>query len=536
MRKAAYVSLILGFGLSALVVLPVACGSSAAHPGALVDDRDGGLEIVKDGSPTIDTGVDAPPPPPTDGGPTTVSITTGDGGAANDISFGDNGLVNCGSAATSVPVAITNTGKATLQWTALLSAGATRYTLSPASGAVSPGGTATLQIIPAAIPATSEVTTDLYGGVVTIQTSATNDTTHVIQLHQTARGVILKSTLGNALNFGSQAVSLTANSPFSLTNSGNIPAVVNLAVGSAAFGLLPPNGAPSIPFTISANGTAAPTVTFSPTNVQNYVDTMITSLVQPDAGAQVGTCYPLPGSVTLAGSGNNTVVINPTNVDFGTTDCGTTNTPKTVTLTNKGAAITFSTVLVKGVNSPFVVTPSSGSVAPNGVQVFTVTPSPVPKPSSTTPNGFGDVLTITTNDGTPTQHNVALNQTARGAILQFSPVAISTSGKAGLTVFATFAVGNAGNYPGTYKLGGGSQTTAVTQTSGGSGTWESNLWDGNLVGGAGTTGTLSVVDPPAGAQYLGHIKLTIQPNSNGAPTILCADPPPDLELSAIGTP
>jgi hypothetical protein len=535
MRKAAFVSLILGFGLTGLVALPVACGSSAAHPGSLVTDSDGGLEIAKDGSSSgsVDTGTDSPPPPPPlDGGPTTVSITAGDGGTANDISFGDTGLVNCGSAAVSVPVSITNTGKFALTWTAALSAGATHFTLSPVSGAVSPGGTSTLQIIPNAIPSVSAVTTDLYGGVVTIQTSASNDTTHVIQLHQTARGVILNSTLGSALAFGSQAVSLTANSPYSLTNTGNIPATVNLAVGAAPiFGVLPPSGANSIPFVIAANGTAAPTITFSPSALQSYADTMVTTLVGP----AVGTCGPLPPNVTLSGSGNNTVLLSPTNLDFGTTNCGTTAAFQQVLLTNKGAQITFTTALAKGANSPFVVTnaPAGNTVPPNGIMTFTITPKTVPKPSSTLANGFGDTLTITTNDGTPSIHNITLNQTARGAILQFTPLAIATVGLGGASQFAAFTVVNAGNYQGTYKLGNGTAAGAVTQTTGGAGTWSSNLFAGNLVGGASSAGILTVVDPPAAQQFLGHVTLLIEPNAVGD-TILCADPPPDLELSATG--
>jgi hypothetical protein len=531
MRKAAFVSLSLGLCFSGLVVLPVACGSSAAHPGSLVTDTEGGTTVHNDGSVVVDTGSDAPVAP-TDGGPTTVAITTSDGGPATDISFGDNGLVNCGAAATSVPISITNTGKGTLTWTASLSAGSTRYQLSPVSGAVSAGGTSTMQIIPAAIPSTSDVTADLYGGVVTIQTSASNETTHVIQLHQTARGVILKSTLGTSLNFGSAAVTQTAKSPYSLTNVGNIPALVNLAVGSADFGVLPPNGASSIPFTLTANGTAAPTITFSPSAVQTYADTMVTTLVQPDSGTVV-TCGPLPAPVSLAGSGNNTVVINPTNLDFGTTNCGATAAESKVTLTNNGASITYTTAFAKGANSPFVVSPTTGTL-PNGSQDFTITPKLVPKPSSTTPNGFGDTLTITTTVGaTSTPHNVTLTQTARGAILQFSPLSIATVGGAGLSQFAGFAVVNAGNYEGTYKLGDGTPTGVVTQTSG-SGTWSSNLGAGNLIGGVSAPGVLSVVDPPKGVQYLGHITLTIQPNTNGDPTILCADPPPDLELSATG--
>jgi hypothetical protein len=509
------------------MLVAAACGSSTAHPGSLVDSDDG--STLPDTFHPVDAGIP-------DGSPTTVQISGGDGGSISDIRFGDDGFVNCGAAATSVPVQIANTGPAPLTWTATLSAGNKAYTLSPLTGNVAPGASATLQIIPNAVPAVSDVTTDLYGGVVTIQTSASNDTTHVIQLHQTARGVILKSTLAATFDFHSQAVSQTASSQYSLTNSGNVSAAVRLSVGSARFGVLPPSVTPTMPFLIGPSGTGAPTITFNPIAVQTYTDTLVTELVSEDGGAPAALCGPLPGNITLQGQGNNTVALSPTNLDFGSTNCGATAAPQTITLQNSGAPITFTMALAKGGNSPFTVAADKTSVGSAGTATITVTPVAIPKPSKTDPNGFGDTLTITTNDGAPTQHTITLNQTARGAILQFAPVSIATVGHAATqpSQFANFQVLNTGNYQGTYQLGGGSASTAVTQTAGPGGTWSSSLFAGNLVGGGSAPGVLTVFNPAPTVQYLGHVALTIQPNANGQPTILCADAPPDMQLSALG--
>ncbi len=523
-----------GFGLVGLAMVPVACGASASHPSAIITDTDGNFVPIGD--------VYVPPPDSAeaaipDGAPTTVAISSADQNPVTSISFGEGGFVNCGSAARSAPVTILNTGNAPLSWSASLSAGASHYTLSPSSGTVAGGQSATLQVIPAAIPQQSEVTPDLYGGVLTIQTSAANDTTHVVQLHQTARGVILRSTLGTSLDFRSQAVNQPASSQFSLTNGGNVAATVNLAVGSAQFTVTPPSGSSSIPFVIGPNGTAAPTLVFTPNSVSSFADTLITSVVIPDGGT-TALCGLLPPTTALAGSGNNTVFISPTNLDFGLTDCSKQAAPQTLVLQNKGALVSYKTAFTKGGNSPYVVSPTGpGTIPANQNLTFTITPNVVPKPSKTDANYFGDTLTITTDDGSgPALHAVTLNQTARGAILQFSPTTVTTTGGtggAGRTQFANFAVSNAGNYEGTFLLGPapGAETTAVTQTAG-SGTWSSNVFDGNLVGGGSKPAVLSVINPTPPFQALGHITLTIKPNVSGQPTILCADPPPDLELSA----
>jgi hypothetical protein len=550
MRKTAFVRRTLGLGIAAITFLPAACSSvGATQPGELATKgfEDSGMVDVTINYPpeaappeaapvetsTMDVHVEAAPVPPS------VSITTGSGGAATAIYFGDNGLVNCGSSATSVPVSITNMGGGTLTWSAAVAAGATYYTLSPLMGTLSSGQTATLQIIPNPIPAVSSVANDLYGGVVAITTNASNDTSHIIQLHQTAHGAIINSTLGAAYPFGGVFVQQMASSQFSLTNAGNVSADVKLAVGSAVFGVVAPGGG-SFPFTLGASGTAAPQVTFTPAAAQTYTDTMVMSIVPGDGGAPTPLCGPIPPNVTLTGNGTNNVRISPTNLDFGLINCGATAGVQTLGITANGQGLSYTTSLAKGGNTPFTVTPPTGNIAAQGTAMITITPKPIPFPSTTGANGFGDILTISTDIPGDSPHAVTLNQTARGAILQFAPLAIATHDQASDHYeFFPFSVTNAGNYEGTFRLGDGAAGGAgvVTNIAAPPGTWGSNLVSGNLIGGAAANGTLSIRSATcndAGLcpyQYRGKITLTIQPNPDMQPTILCADAPPDLLLS-----
>jgi hypothetical protein len=594
------------------------CNSGAGHPPELSAADASWFDVTT----APDTWV-APVAPPA------VSITLANGSPAAAVSFGDNGFVPCGSAATSVPVSIANTGGQPLMWSAQISAGSMHYSVSPTSGTVAPGETSGFQIVPAPIPSPSAVTPDLYGGIITITTNAPNDTSHVIELHQTARGAIINSTLGTTKDFGGVFVQQTAAYQFSLTNTGNVPAEIEIKTGSPVFGVVAPDEAGSFPIVLGANGTAAPQVTFTPAATQSYTDTLVLSIA---ADANTPLCGPLPPNVTLTGSGTNTVRISTSTVDFGLTDCKTTAPARSLTITASGQGINYTTALTKGANTPYTISPASGFVAAQGMATITVTAKPIPYPATTTPNGFGDTLTITTDLPGDAAHVVSLNQTARGAVLQFSPLTITTRDSAtGHYSFANFTVQNTGNYEGTFALGDGVDGGAgvVTNINAPAGTWSSNLVGGNLLGGSSVMGTLTVKAPPQttcggggpyacgtgtctartcpvgancgtiddgcgtiltcgpttcptadgapqvcgggggpnicgpatctpsgtcsgkcggpvsdgcgstitcpgscpGTQYLGKITLSIQPNPDNMPTILCADAPPDLLLS-----
>ncbi|MGH7297001.1 MAG: hypothetical protein ACRELB_18830, partial [Polyangiaceae bacterium] len=382
---------------------------------------------------------------------------------------------------------------------------------------------------PNAIPNTSAVTPDLYEGTVNITTTAPGDTSHPIQLHMTAYGAILASQeFGGTLSLGQVAIGKTGSAQFSVANTGNADTTVSFSVGSVFFTVGGGDaGAPGA-FDVPANQPVAPQVTFSPVQVQPYVDA-ITATV----GAATPLCANPPGNISLTGSGTTGVAVSPGTLDFGRVECGQAAAPfQNVTITNTGAAITFTPVLGQGSNSSYTLADGSGAPLAQGVAVplgaasaatIRVIPKAIVKPATTAANGFGDTLTITTTGAGDSPHAVTLSETAQGTVFTLSPATIATTANPGVTVFQNFTVGNTGNEAASYTLN-------VATTQGPSTTFSSNLPGGNLGPQATQPGVLSCVGPPAveGGTFQALGTMTLIPASG---TILCADPPPPMPLS-----
>lgn len=461
----------------------------------------------------------------------------GSNGTANvspaSISFGDNGLVDCGTQAASQMVTVQNTGNAAFTWTAKLSSGATYYALSPSSGTVQPGTSGSFQVVPNPIPQASAVTADMYAGTVEVTTTAVNDPVHIIQLHETARGAIIQSTVGGAtLGFGAVKVGTTAPLQFSVTNAGNVATTVSFAVGSSVFAVTPSAS-------LGPSQTSAPSVSFSPTAVQTYTDTLVTTTT-----AGVARCAPLPGNTTLTGSGSTAVSVAPSVLNFGLVNCGSQATYQTVTISNTGPAMSFVPTLGRDQSSPYTLAndadgspvPTASPIALGSGSSYTlrVVPSPIVAPAPTAANAFGDTLTITTNSPGDAPHVVQLNETARGAFLSLSPLSLSVAdNKCNHVTFNNFAVVNSGNVPIGYSV-------AATARSGApAGTFSINLSSGSLFGGQSQAGILEILTPsklnavdggaPVSVQYLGDLVLTPESGT------LCSDPQPKAPL-AVETP
>jgi len=455
---------------------------------------------------------------------TSPEASCGTGAAAEvapvSLAFGTGGLVNCGSQAQSQPVTIKNNSCSSFTWMGTLTSGSTYYQLSPNMGTIPAGGTQVVQVIPAAIPsAGGEVSQNFYGGTVAITTSAPGDSSHVVQLNMSGQGVILKISLtSQAVAFGGVSIGQTGSSQFSVTNVGNVATTVSFATGSAAFSVTPS-------FSIGANEAKAPVVTFSPTMVQPYQDSLITSVPQ-------GTplCAALPPTIALSGSGTTGVAVQPTNLSFGPVQC---NQPaaafQTVTITNNGAATTYTPTLNLGVNSPYTLADSNGTPLVLGTAVvlgagpssatIRVVPNPVKTPSSTAPDALADTLVITTTSASDQPHNISLHETAQGAILTLAPTAVTVN--SAVVAFQSYTVGNTGNYSAGFTI-----TAATTQ--GPANTFTANLTSGTLSSGVGGTqsGQLTIQPPPMGSQYLGTLTLAAAPGA-----ILCQDLPPATPLS-----
>ena len=174
-------------------------------------------------------------------------------------------------------------------------------------------------------------------------------------------------------------------------------------------------------------------------------------------------CQPLAfTTIALKGTGTvgAVVKVSPTSLYFGANGyvgCGNTAAAQMVTVTNNSnAQITVNAALNLGANSPYTVSPASGTAAANGGSlVVTVTPKAIPPTSSTAYDLYADTLVITTTAVGDAPHNVALHETAYGAILAFTKGTInfpSTVVGQSTSVNGNFRVVNTGNAASAYTL------------------------------------------------------------------------------------
>src|ERR1019366_2062407 len=145
-----------------------------------------------------------------------------EGGAVvttTSVSFGDGGLVGCGTQAQPQTITIDNNTCAPIMFTTTLTSGGMFYGVTPNMGMVPALMSQTVTVNPNPIPQISAVTPDLYEGTLSISTTAPGDPGHIVQLHMTAYGAILASPqFGTTLAFPPVSIGLTASTQFSVTN------------------------------------------------------------------------------------------------------------------------------------------------------------------------------------------------------------------------------------------------------------------------------------------------------------------------------
>jgi hypothetical protein len=297
-------------------------------------------------------------------------------------------------------------------------------------------------------------------------------------------------------------------------------------------------------FAIAANQSVAPVVTFSPTVVQPYTDTINTTVM---AGTPL--CAAPPATTLLTGQGTTGVSVQPTNMDFGLIQCGQPAAAyQTITITNTGTPITYTPSFNLGINSPYTLAAdATGTALTPGVPVnlgaasntvVRIVPKQVQNPANTAADGYQDTLVITTTGAGDAPHNVSLHQTAQGTIFTLTPQTTCLMNCVdNTTLFQPFTVSNTGSLTAGYTL-------AAVTTRGPTGAFTlPGLNGGTLSPNASQMGQLyvSTTDcnvPDAGVcgvsancpvQDLGTLTLT--PNIG---TILCADVPPPMPLSLNG--
>lgn len=373
--------------------------------------------------------------------------------SSSDLFFGDNGRVACGATSPAKTLTLVNAGGAAFAWSTTLGKGLqSPFTVTPASGTVLANSQVTLSVSSAAIP--SRATTDEGGfsDLLTLSTDSPGDQPHLVSLHQSAHGAVLRLSPTN-VQFGGVPLTTSATAPVSLVNEGSAPIGVSWSVAPSAFSL--ESGAP----TEAALGTSSATVRFEPGMELMPQSGMLTLTVSTADGGVLCADAPMP--VTLSGSGTSgNVGFSPVTLDFGQVNCGTTAPAQTVTFTNSGNQPYRVTAALANPSSPFAISlsPSDGTVAADGgtLQIL-VTPSAIPQSSAVTTNLYGDTLTVTTDVAGDTPHDIPLTQTARGSIftfstpsLQFGDIAVGSQGTAQFTVI------NSGNATGTLNFAQGS--------------------------------------------------------------------------------
>jgi hypothetical protein len=348
------------------------------------------------------------------------------------------GNTPCGQTAAAQDITFTNAGNQDYTITPTLGMGTTSpytLTMNPPTGVVAhDGGTLTLTVTPAAIPGTSAVPGN-YNDILTVATTVSGDEPHQIQLTQNAYGVILGLST-TTLAFPDTTINQQRAFSLALTNSGNAPAPVSFTVsGSPVFTF--------DPMFMALPGTSTPNAYFLPTSTTTY---SATAMMNVAAGTPI--CQPLPGMLTLSGTGipGSTVTVTPDPLNFGRVNCGSTAAPQTVTIQNLGGtALNWTARLANTNGANFTLSPASGSIPANMSGTFQVVPNAIAVGGSTTtaPNGFGDTLTVETDRGGDSPHIVSILESAQGAILSFNPSTV-TANRLG-TTSANFRVENAGN-------------------------------------------------------------------------------------------
>jgi hypothetical protein len=535
-------SLRRGLWLTSAIALPVtaiaimgACGSSQpAAPAALGESSDaGGMDVqqMREAAPMMEA---APPPPPMDAH-VCVDGAAGFTVSSTDLSFnaGDAGagLVPCGTAAPSQSLTLTNDTCGAVAFDVTLTNGAnnaTAYMVSPTTGMIPAGQTQLVTVTPMPIPSSGNVQPNYYGATLTIAaTLADGMQSYPVALHQTAQGAIFQPN-ATSVSFNGVSIGETAEYQLTIVNSGNVAAQLGLATGTSFFtvaDVLPDGGTTPPPLPVAPGTPSGAQITFKPTMVQPYTDALVFSTA-PD----VPLCAPLPSSIALTGNGTTGVSVSPATVPFGLVQCNQgAAPPQPVTISNTGAATTFTVQLGQGASSPYTLQDSMGNTLTTGTPyplpqasqvVIRVVPKPITSPASTAPGAYNDTLTIATMAPMDSPHAVQLQETAQGAIITLQPASIAINGNAGTTQFEGFTVGQQGNYTVSF-------TVTVNPTS----TFSTNLPSGSLSGTSGTSvsGQLSAVAPAKMTQVTGT--LTVAANAG---SILCQDVPPAMPLSITG--
>jgi hypothetical protein len=329
-------------------------------------------------------------------------------------------------------LSLTNTGTATVNVSqaTISGAGFTVISGNPAS-ALPVGQSITLQIQFApiaggAVSGSVVVTSDAANSPLTVSLSGTG----------TQTGLTISP---GSISFGNVTVGQLGSQIVTLTNSGNVNLVVNLAtISGVGFGIT----GLSLPATITAGQSISFNAQFTPTLAGATTGTIIFSDNASNS----------PQTLTLAGTGvtsGATLTPSPGSVNFGNAVVGSSNN-QTVTLSNTGStSVTVTQVTatgtgfsVTGITTPMTL--SAGQTA-NFTAVFAPTATGVDSGSISIISSASDPSVALTGTGTQAALSANPASVNFGSLLVGSngsvPVTLTNTGTASVTISAASASG-----------------------------------------------------------------------------------------------
>ena len=349
-----------------------------------------------DGAQTLDSTVDSVGTP---------GLITG--WPTDTIDFGAN---PCGGGAPAARTfTLVNSGSTPVSITSAQFTGTAGYNTDAQGKIIAAGGSLIVTISAPGIPQTSAIPAD-YDDILTIQTDIPNDDQHLINVTESAQGAVVAwNTVQGFGSFGSLAPGHTSSASFKVSNTGNLPAVINLSA-NGAFAVTS-----TTPITIPAGNVVDASVAFtSPSSGGPAAGALWMSLAN-----QVTLCHALPDPLGLTGTSiNGAIALSAISLNFETA-CGATPVGQTLTVTNTGAAsMDWSAVLESGSSSIFHLSSTGATLTPSSIDpepstVVTVTPASPSHAAQVT-----DTIDITTNSlGDTITHKVVLTQTPLGDVV-----------------------------------------------------------------------------------------------------------------------
>jgi hypothetical protein len=441
-----------------------------------------------------------------DSGPTAPGPIADFATTALDFGSGD-----CGGAAVTKTLTVTNKGGGTLAVNLSTSGGA--FTVSPAVLSLTAGATQTITIS-AAVPGSSAAGTTI-SGLLTVTTNDPKVKLASVPLSVTPQGATLVFDTGSATSadFGTQKLGVAAaNKTLTLKNEGNMPATFDFSnPADAQFSL---TTSPASPASLATSATVTVTASFTPSKLT--ASTSVSNLTVTGA-----VCGASVTKISFSGQGvvGNVSGFPSSALDFGLSPCGgAALAAKSFTLKNTGSADAKLTSVSFAGSKGYTVDASNGAVIPaSGELVVNVTPPAIPFPSAV-PGDYGDTLTIETDVPGDTTHQIPVTIGAKGAILTFDTSATASFGTFGpvptnTTASHDFALVNAGNAAASVTASAGTGDFGVTPAT------------FNVAAGA-SQALKATFTPTTPGPQTGNLGISA--------TGLCQSLPPSLKLSGDG--